>query len=164
MISKALFRVVGTLVGATFAVAIVPPLVNAPELLSLAMASWLALCVFVSLLDRTPRSYMFVLAGYTACLILFPDVDSPQTIFTVAALRVQEITLGILSGALIHGVVLPGSITGVLLGRVETILRDAERWSRDAIATEPVAGLDAERRRLAQDVTELHQMLSLIHI
>ena len=158
VISKALFRVVGTLVGATFAVAIVPPLVNAPELLSLAMASWLALCVFVSLLDRTPRSYMFVLAGYTACLIVFPDVDSPQTIFTVAALRVQEITLGILSGALIHGVVLPGSITGVLLGRVETILRDAERWSRDAIATEPVAGLDAERRRLAQDVTELHQM------
>ncbi|MEA3543535.1 MAG: FUSC family protein [Pseudomonadota bacterium] len=158
VISKALFRVVGTLVGATFAVAIVPPLVNAPELLSLAMASWLALCVFVSLLDRTPRSYMFVLAGYTACLIVFPDVDSPQTIFTVAALRVQEITLGILSGALVHGVVLPGSITGVLLGRVETILRDAERWSRDAIATEPVAGLDAERRRLAQDVTELHQM------
>lgn len=158
VISKALFRVVGTLVGATFAVAIVPPLVNAPELLSLAMASWLALCVFVSLLDRTPRSYMFVLAGYTACLIVFPDVDSPQTIFTVAALRVQEITLGILSGALVHGVVLPGSITGVLLGRVETILRDAERWSRDAIATDPVAGLDAERRRLAQDVTELHQM------
>ena len=158
VISKALFRVVGTLVGATFAVAIVPPLVNAPELLSLAMASWLALCVVVSLLDRTPRSYMFVLAGYTACLIVFPDVDSPQTIFTVAALRVQEITLGILSGALVHGVVLPGSITGVLLGRVETILRDAERWSRDAIATEPVAGLDAERRRLAQDVTELHQM------
>ena len=39
----------------------------------------------------------------------------------------------------------------LLLGRVETILRDAERWSRDAIATEPVAGLDAERRRLAQD-------------
>lgn len=158
VISKALFRAIGTLVGAVFAVAIVPPLVNAPELLSLAMASWLALCVFVSLMDRTPRSYMFVLAGYTACLIVFPDVDAPQSIFTVASLRVQEILIGIACGSLVHGVVLPGSITAVLLARVEAILRDAERWSRDAIAVEPVAGLDAERRRLAQDVTELHQM------
>ncbi|QGP79570.1 FUSC family protein [Sphingobium sp. CAP-1] len=158
VISKALFRAIGTLTGAIFAVAIVPPLVNAPELLSLAMASWLALCVFVSLLDRSPRSYMFVLAGYTACLIVFPDVDSPQTIFTVAALRVQEILIGIACGSLIHGVVLPGSITNMLLARVAAMLRDAERWSRDAIAIDPVPGLDAERRRLAQDVTELHQM------
>lgn len=158
VISKAVFRAIGTLVGATFAVAVVPPLVNAPELLVLAMAGWLALCVFVSLLDRTPRSYMFVLAGYTACLIVFPDVDTPQTIFTVASLRVQEILIGIACGSLVHGVLLPGSITGALLARVETMLRDAERWSRDAIATSPIEGLDAERRRLAQDVTELHQM------
>lgn len=158
VISKAVFRVVGTLVGAAFAVAVVPPLVNAPELLSLAVALWLAFCVFLSLLDRTPRSYMFVLAGYSACLIIFPDVDSPETIFTVAALRVQEITLGILSGSLVHGVVFPGSITQMLLSRVETMLRDAERWSHDAIAIEPVEGLDAERKRLAQDITELHQL------
>lgn len=158
VISKAVFRVMGTLVGAIFAVAIVPPLVNAPELLSLAMALWLALCVFVSLLDRTPRSYMFVLAGYSACLIVFPDVDMPQTIFMVATLRVQEITIGILCGSLIHGVVFPGSITNLLFARVEAMLRDAERWSHDAIALEPVKGLAAERRRLAQDITELHQM------
>ncbi len=158
VISKAVFRAVGTLVGALFAVAIVPPLVNAPELLVLAMAGWLALCVFVSLMDRTPRSYMFVLAGYTACLIVFPDVDTPQTIFTVASLRVQEILIGIACGSLVHSVILPGSVTATLLTRVEAMLRDAERWSRDAIATEPVAGLDGERRRLAQDVTELHQM------
>ncbi|WP_176592358.1 FUSC family protein [Sphingobium sp. EM0848] len=158
VISKAMFRVIGTLAGATFAVVIVPPLVNSPELLTLAMALWLATCVFVSLLDRTPRSYMFVLAGYSACLIVFPDVDTPQTIFTVASLRVQEITIGILSGSLIHGVVFPGSITNLLLARVEAMLRDAERWSHDAIALDPVPGLAQERRRLAQDITELHQM------
>lgn len=158
VISKAVFRAIGTLAGATFSVAVVPPLVNAPELLVLAMACWLGLCVFVSLLDRTPRSYMFVLAGYTACLIVFPDVGTPQTIFTVASLRVQEILIGIACGSLVHGVVLPGSVTGALLARVEKMLRDAERWSRDAIAAHPVEGLDAERRRLAQDITELHQM------
>ncbi|HKT75166.1 MAG TPA: FUSC family protein [Sphingobium sp.] len=158
VISKGLFRVAGSIVGGAFAVAVVPPLSNAPELLSLAMASWLGLCVFVSLLDRTPRAYMFVLAGYTACLIVFPSVDAPETIFTVATLRVQEILIGILSASLVHGVVFPGSVSTVLLARVRAMLRDAERWSHDAIATDPVEGLEAERRRLAQDITELHQL------
>lgn len=158
VISKGVFRVIGSIVGGAFAVAVVPPLVNAPELLSLAIASWLALCVFVSLLDRTPRAYMFVLAGYTACLIIFPSVDAPETVFTVATLRVQEILIGIASASLVHGVVFPGSISGLLLTRVKAMLRDAERWSHDAIAVDPVDGLEAERRRLAQDITELHQL------
>lgn len=158
VLSKAVFRVTGTLVGASLAVIMVPPLVNAPAMLSFAMACWLALCVYVSLLDRTPRSYMFVLAGYTACLIVFPSVDSPGAIFNVAVLRVQEIMVGIACGTLVHAVILPGSVSGMLIGRVEAMLGDAERWSRDAMSLEPVEGLAAERRRLAQDVTELHQL------
>jgi uncharacterized membrane protein YccC len=156
--SKALFRVIGTVVGAGAAVAMVPPLVNTPELLVLAISGWLALCVFVSLLDRTPRSYMFVLAGYSAVLIVLPSVDTPGQIFTVASLRVQEITLGILCGSLVHGVIFPRSVAAFLLTRVSTILKDAERWSHDSLALEPVPGVDAERRRLAADITELHQL------
>lgn len=158
VLSKALFRVIGTFVGAAAAVVMVPNLVNAPELLILATAAWLGLCVFVSLLDRTPRAYMFVLAGYSAILIIMPSVDAPETIFTVASLRVQEITLGILCGSLIHGAVLPRSVAGVLLDRVAAILGDAERWSRDSLKLEPDPAVDGERRRLAQDVTELHQL------
>ena len=158
VVSKALFRVVGTFTGALAAVLMVPALDNAPELLTLAIGLWLGLCVFVSLLDRTPRAYMFVLAGYSAILIALPSVDAPETIFTVAALRVQEITLGILCGSLVHAVVLPQSVSEFLLGRVATILRDAERWSRNSIELVVDAGVDAERRRLAQDVTELHQL------
>lgn len=158
VISKALFRLVGTVVGAAVTVAMVPALANSPELLTLALASWLALCVFVSLLDRTPRAYMFVLAGYSACLIGFPSVEAPATVFTTAALRVQEIGIGILCGSLVHGLVFPGSVAGLLLTRVGAILRDAERWSHDTIALIEVPGVDAERARLAQDITELHQL------
>src|SRR3546814_15046645 len=114
------------------------------------MASWVAACVYISLLDRTPRSYMFVLAGYSACLIVFPDVDTPQAIFTVATLRVQEITLGLLCGRLVHGVVFPGSITALLLARVQAILRDPERWSHYAIPLAPVSGRAPDRPPPAQ--------------
>lgn len=160
VISKAVYRVGGTILGATATVVMVPTLANAPELLTLAFALWLALCVFVSLLDRTPRAYMFVLAGYSACLIGFPSVDTPGTIFTTAILRVQEITVGILCGTLVHGLVLPGSVTDLLLRRVDAILRDAERWSRDGLAAAPAPTIAEERRRLAQDVLELHQLSS----
>lgn len=158
VLSKAVFRVIGTAVGAAVTVLMVPTLVNTPELLVLALAAWLGLCVYVSLLDRTPRSYMFVLAGYSTCLIALPSLDNPGAIFTIATLRVQEIFLGILCGSLIHGVVFPRSVTDLLLTRVDAILADAARWSRDSIAAQGGAALDAERRRLAQDVTELHQM------
>ncbi|PIK72002.1 fusaric acid resistance protein, partial [Methylobacterium frigidaeris] len=89
--SKALYRVVGTLIGVTAAVVLVPPLVNAPEVLTLALALWTAACLYLSLLDRSPRSYLFMLAGYTAALIGFPAVTSPETIFDTAVSRAEEI-------------------------------------------------------------------------
>ncbi|WCT73002.1 FUSC family protein [Sphingomonas naphthae] len=160
VISKAVYRVIGTIVGGAMAVLMVPPLVNSPELLTLAMASWLGLCVFVSLLDRTPRAYMFVLAGYSACLIVFPSVETPDQIFTVAVLRAQEIIIGIACGSLVHSLILPGSVTDLLFARVATILRDAERWSRDSLGEVPAPTIAPERQRLAQDVLELHQLSS----
>jgi uncharacterized membrane protein YccC len=158
VVSKALFRLIGTFFGASAAVLMVPPLSHSPELLVLAIAGWLALCVFLSLLDRTPRGYAFVLAGYTAVLIVLPSVNVPGAIFTTASLRVQEITIGIVCGSLVHGIVLPGSVSNFLRARVAAILGDAERWSRDSLELDPDPSVEAEKRRLAQDVTELHQL------
>src|SRR5262245_51054421 len=64
--SKAVYRMIGTLIGATVPVVLVPNLVNEPLLLSFTLALWVGGCLVVSLLDRTPRSYLLLLAGYTA--------------------------------------------------------------------------------------------------
>lgn len=157
-LSKAAFRVMGTILGAAAAVVLVPNLVNAPELLSLGLALWLGVCLYISLLDRTPRAYVFLLAGYTASIIGFPSVEAPGAIFTTAILRVEEITIGILCGALVHGFVFPQTVTATLLSRVNAILADAERWSRDSLAGLADSRLDRDRRRLALDINELHQL------
>ena len=157
-LSKAAFRVMGTVLGAAAAVVLVPNLVNAPELLSLGLALWLGVCLYISLLDRTPRAYVFLLAGYTASIIGFPSVEAPGAIFTTAILRVEEITIGILCGALVHGFVFPQTVTATLLSRVNAILADAERWSRDSLAGLADSRLDRDRRRLALDINELHQL------
>lgn len=158
VLSKAAFRVCGTILGAAAAVVLVPNLVNAPELLSIALGLWLALCLYLSLLDRSPRAYLFLLAGYTASIIGFPSVEAPGTIFDTAVLRVEEIVIGILCGSLIHGAILPQTVTRRLAARLDAILEDVERWSVDALSGAPAPTLDRDRRRLAVDINDLHQM------
>ncbi|WP_271300527.1 FUSC family protein [Sphingomonas sp. CV7422] len=154
--SKAVFRLIGTIVGGSVAVLLVPALVDAPLLLSLALAGWVALCQFVSLLDRTPRSYVFMLAGYTAALIGFPSVTHPEMIFDTAILRVQEIGIGVLSAAMIHAVVWPRSVGQVFGARVRVVLGEAEQWIGDVLAPVPASGTARARRKLAGDITDLH--------
>ena len=156
--SKAVFRLVGTVVGASATVVLVPNLANAPVLLSAALALWVAGCQFISLLDRTPRSYTFMLAGYTAALIGFPSVAHPDLIFDTAVLRAEEIGVGVLSAALVHSVVFPRSVSALLGKRVGTIMQEAQAWIVDALSPVPPARIARERRRLAADVGELHAM------
>lgn len=93
--SKAAFRASGTVAGGLAALVLVPNLVDAPVLLSMALALWTGLCLFGALLDRTPRSYAFMLAGYTAAIIGFPAVSDPGAIFDTVLARTEEILLGI---------------------------------------------------------------------
>ncbi len=156
--SKAVFRVGGTLVGAAIAVFAVPIFVNYPEFMTLLFALWLGFCVYISRLDRTPRSYFFLLSGYTVCIIGFPSVGQPDFIFDTAALRVQEITLGLICGTLVHSVFATQTVTSVLLNRIDMTLADAERWTRDSLRQETQGQLADDRRRLALDIGEMHQL------
>jgi uncharacterized membrane protein YccC len=164
--SKALYRFCGTLIGSTATVLLVPALSNAPELLTLVLALWVGLCLCISLFDRTPRSYVFMLAGYTAALIGFPSVQTPLVLFDTAVARVEEIGLGIFCATLVHSLVLPAGLAPTVLGLLDRTLVDARKWLGDLLqpAAQADSGnvakadpqrLDDDRRRLAGDITQL---------
>jgi len=155
--SKAVYRVLGTILGAAAAVALVPNLVNAPVLLSLALALWVGGCLTISLLDRTPRSYLLMLAGYTAAIIGFPAVNQPGAIFDLAVWRVIEIGLGIVCATLTHSLIFPRPVGAVLKDRLSTWLGEADRWALDVLKGQDVAD---DRRRLAAAASEI-QMLAV---
>ncbi|SDB65721.1 Uncharacterized membrane protein YccC [Belnapia rosea] len=155
--AKGIWRLCGTFVGAAFAVLAVPNLVNAPPLLVLAMAIWVGGCLAAALLDQTPRSYGFMLAGYTAGIIGFPSVDAPDAIFTTALLRVEEISLGIACAWALHAILLPRPATPQLLRRLEAWTADVARLAGDALSG-GVPSLAEDRRRLARDGTALDAM------
>jgi uncharacterized membrane protein YccC len=157
--SKALFRVCGTLIGSTATIIMVPRMANAPELLSLALACWVGLCLYVSLLDRTPRSYIFMLAGYTAGLIGFPAVTDPGAIFDTGLARVEEITIGILSATVVHSLFFPQGVGPVLLGRLDRAIADAQRWMSDVLKPGAAKPHNTHTRlALAGEISELRVM------
>ncbi len=156
MRAKAVYRAIGTFVGGAAMVAIVPNLVDAPELTTLAIILWVALCVFVSLLDRTPRSYMFVLSGYTAALIGFPSVLSPGTVFDTAVSRVEEITLGVVCAAIVHSLIFPKSAFSAFEQKLRSAIADARRWLADGLTQQATPEAEMERRRIAADISELY--------
>ena len=156
MRAKAIYRAIGTFIGAAAMVAIVPNLVDAPELTTIAIILWVALCVFVSLLDRTPRSYMFVLSGYTAALIGFPSVLAPGTVFETAVSRVEEITLGVICAAIVHSLIFPKSVFSAFEQKLRSTIADTRRWLADGLTQQATPEVEMERRRIAADITELY--------
>jgi uncharacterized membrane protein YccC len=154
--SKAVFRFIGTLIGAGLSLFMVPPLVQAPVLLCIATSLWVALCVYLGLLDRRPRSYAFLLAGYTTTIVGLAVVNSPETIFDTSIARVEEISLGLICAAVAHSVIFPQSMLDELLIRSNRALRRCAAWLAEAIARPANVSDVQSQQDLAAFVTDLH--------
>jgi len=160
-LSRGVYRFAGTLIGAVATVLIVPNFVNDPIVCSMILSGWVGLCLFFSLLDRTPRAYAFVLAGYTASLIGFPSVLDASAVFDTASVRVQEISIGILCAVLIHRYVLPKRMTGQFTGKLSATLRDARRLAGDALNGTPGKNRRG-RSQLAADLLVLQGLATYL--
>ncbi|MGV8995428.1 MAG: FUSC family protein [Parvibaculaceae bacterium] len=159
VMSKAIYRLGGTYVGAIFAMFALIAFADSPAMQVVALSLWVGLCVFLSGLDKTPRAYAFVLAGYTAAIIAFPSVDVPQTIFDVALARCEEISLGILCATLVHAVVLPKRVGPVMADNLGRWFEDAASWIDDLlIRIDDKPAQSADRRRLIVDAMALDRL------
>lgn len=155
--SRGIYRILGTLLGASAVIVLVPNLLHVPEVLSLALSLWLAGCMFVSLLHRGPSSYIFMLAGYTAAFVGFPAAMQPDLIFDTALARSEEIVLGSLCAVVVGAVVFPVSIKTQLVPRVQALMKDARSWCAQVLAQHGSPG--ELRRRLAMDLSQLDLVL-----
>lgn len=123
--SKAIYRLLGTAIGGMATVIMLPTLIPSPELTTLGLALWLGGCLFISVLDRTPRAYVSMLAGYSAGIIAFMIVDTPQEVFDYSASRVEEISVGIICAALVGRLVFPRHAGPVLSNRIDKWLKNS---------------------------------------
>ena len=154
--SKALYRFIGTFVGAAMAVFLIPRLVNLPELLTFFLAGWIALCLYFSLIDGTPRSYAYILSGYTVALIGFPSVEHPAGIFATAVSRVEEVCLGVLSAFVVNELFFPRSSVGLFYLKANQWLDHLQRSVGEILKRPPgTERLETVRHKLSIDLAAL---------
>ncbi|QWW71140.1 FUSC family protein [Rhizobium sp. WYJ-E13] len=159
VVSKSIYRLLGTLIGGAATIIMVPNLVNEPILLSGAIILWVSGCTFISLLDRTPRSYVPLLAGYTVLLAGLPLVTAPATAFDTAVSRVEEIGLAIICASIVSHIVLPVHVGAVLLDRIDGwIARTQDLLTTTATGKADKTRSRAERLALAAEAADLRSL------
>jgi len=95
--AKAIYRIIGTLIGGCVGLALVAAFPQDRVMLLAGFALWLAVCTFVATLLRDFRSYGAALSGYTAGIITIGVIDAPQLALTTALDRVAAILIGVAS-------------------------------------------------------------------
>ena len=131
--SKGAYRLVGTVIGAAATLIMVPNLVNEPILLSGAIILWVSACTFIRLLDRTPRGYVPMLAGYTVLLAGLPLVSVPENTFDTVVSRVEEIGIAIICSSIISHIIFPARVGAVLISRIDSWLAKAQNLLRETV-------------------------------
>ncbi|MHC2568602.1 FUSC family protein [Rhizobium leguminosarum] len=138
-LSKAQYRLAGTLVGAFVSILLVSAFAQTPELFFLALAAWLAVCTAASTAFRNFRSYAAVLAGYTAAIVGIAGANQPGLLFDLAVARVAYISLGVVTEALFAALFTPGRPLDAMRGRLEAFLRAAATTASRALRGEDTA-------------------------
>ncbi|WP_109127248.1 FUSC family protein [Dyella sp. C11] len=114
VLAKSFYRALGTCTGSLVGVLLIAAFPQQRELFLLSMSLWVALCAGGAVLYRNFMSYGFVLAGYTAFIVVLPAIDHPTAVFDSAVSRVSEVMLGIIVAGLVSDVVLPVRLRQVL--------------------------------------------------
>ncbi len=152
---KVLYRLGGIAIGAAVTILAVPNLQNSPELLILCLAGWTGFCIYLAVLDRTPRAFLFQMAAFSSAVMSFPYLDDPGNVFDTTVARVQEMTVAILCVTTVHALLQPWSATPVIRARAQSFLGHARRWAAEALGSQHTRLENEHRRLLAADVTEL---------
>ncbi len=125
ILSKALYRVAGTFIGASVGVIAIACFVQDRVLLLTFYALWLAACTFVSSRLKDFGAYGAALAGYTVAIIAISNIDTPNEAMLTALNRAAAILLGIACVALVNLPFNKSSAWKPLVERLQTLLRDA---------------------------------------
>ncbi|EXS34362.1 FUSC family protein [Acinetobacter sp. 826659] len=158
--SKCVYRVVGTIGGAVIALTLTPHLINTPWIFTVVLSLWVGFALYVSLLDRTPRSYAFMLAGYSTAMIVFNAITyiDQYNIFDIALARVIEISIGVISSAVVSATILPMHIGSAIKQRVIKTLKDTENLFANLLNTDLQQNNTQLLAAITRDTTDIHAL------
>jgi len=157
VLSKGIWRFVGTFVGVAISIVLIACFAQSPPAFILSLAIWLGLCTYVSSLLRYFRAYAAVLAGYTISLVALPAADNPDLIFDLATGRIAVVTVGILCTALVKSLLVLEVGERRLKPALEGAFAATAEFAAQALDLEP--GLPQRRKMVADRLTALDPLI-----
>lgn len=159
---RALYRVVGTLVGAGAGLAVV--VLQLPPVAQIVLLSlWVAAMAAMTHLLRGVSGYAALLSGMTAAIVVLPDLFAPETATSVALARVECTLIGVLVSTAVLGWLTPGSELGAFYADARLVAADALRFAARLLAAQdPVSELAIEERRLVARISLLEASARMI--
>ncbi len=122
VLSKSLYRVIGTVSGCILAIILISCFSQTPEFFVLALATIVGGCTWLSQMLTNFRAYATVLAGYTAGIVAADAINSPQDVFYIAMARSSCIIIGIMTSVVITGFFAPHRAKDETLAKIRQAL------------------------------------------
>ncbi len=150
-LSKAFYRVAGTVIGCIVSIVFGAAFGQDRTMLLFAFALWMGLCSAAATILRDFRSYGAAISGYTVAIIAIGGIDDPNGLLLASLNRTAAILLGIASVALVNS----------LFGGVPALdgLIAKLRGERDKVTRFVVDAL--EGREIPDDLTLTQRVASI---
>lgn len=163
VLAKSFYRAIGTVGGATAAIAIVASFPQQRDLFLLALSLWIGVCAGGATLYRNFKSYAFVLGGYTAAIVAIPVIDNPPGVFDSAVARLSEVLLGLLVSGVVNDVVFPSRMRDVLRRSAREQFAHFVGFVRGATeGTIPREAMENAHLRFVRDAVTLEDLRSSV--
>lgn len=160
VLERALFRVLGTLLGALagFAILQVPA---SPYAQFALLGLWMAVNGGLTHVLRGVHGYGALLAGVTAAIVVIPAVLAPGASLSLATARVECTLIGVVVATVIIGLATPRSPSQAFFAQMRRLAADAVACAAQ-MPRRGAAALEAEERRILGEISEVEASSRLI--
>lgn len=154
VVERAVYRVVGTLIGAGvgFALMHIPA---SPYVQLLVLSVWIAVNAGLTHVLRGVLGYAALLAGMTAAVVVIPSVLLPSDSIDIAMARVQCTLIGVLVSTLVLAVLTPESPLADFYAQMRSVSAEAVAHAARILREGSSADHGSEERRILGLISKL---------
>ena len=160
LVERALFRVLGTLLGAAVGFAILHVPVD-PYVQFALLGMWVALNGGLTHVLRGVHGYGALLAGVTAAIVVIPAVLAPGASLEFATARVECTLIGVVVTTVITGLATPESPRQAFFLRIRSLSADAVAFAA-GVLRRGASRMGVEKRRILAEISEVEASARLV--
>lgn len=158
LLERAFFRVLGTLLGAGFGFGILQ-LLEQPFMVLAVLSLWVAVNSGLTHILRKVHSYIALMTGITAAVVVLPSLLLPGHSSEIALARVECTLIGVVMVTVITGLFTPNVQRNLFYVRVRKLAGDAVEHVANLLQS---GEQDASERRILAEIAEVEAAASLV--